>query len=96
MNIVRILFRDGTNSLIQIIYFALCSTALLFGSAAALAQQPDLIVQNVTVTPSTVVPGASVSVGFTIRNQGAGNAIATESVIRFVTSSTSCPGTNLG
>jgi hypothetical protein len=38
------------------------------------AQQPDLIVINLSVTPTTVAAGGSVTVSFTIFNQGSGTA----------------------
>ncbi|MDW8241346.1 MAG: CARDB domain-containing protein, partial [Acidobacteriota bacterium] len=41
------------------------------------ALQPDLIVQNLSVSPTTVTAGSNVTVSFTIRNQGSASAAST-------------------
>ena len=43
---------------------------------------PDLIVENVTFDPASVVAGSSFTIGFRIRNIGQGTAIATEARLR--------------
>ncbi|MBI4890753.1 MAG: hypothetical protein HY821_09030, partial [Acidobacteria bacterium] len=41
--------------------------------------KPDIIIQNLTITPSNAEPGAQVTVGYTVKNQG--NAAASSSFI---------------
>ncbi|MBI3245244.1 MAG: hypothetical protein HYZ50_01915 [Deltaproteobacteria bacterium] len=50
--------------------------------------QSDLVIQNLVVSPSSGVAGASVTASFTIRNQGSGTANASTTNIRLATSST--------
>jgi subtilase family serine protease len=48
--------------------------------------QSDLVIQNLAVTPSSGAAGASVTVSFTIRNQGSGTANASTTNIRLSSS----------
>jgi len=50
--------------------------------------QSDLIVQNLTVSPTSGQAGSNATVSFTIRNQGGGTASASTTNIRINTSST--------
>ena len=50
---------------------------------------PDLVVDTVTATPTSAAPGASVTVTFTVRNQGAGAIGTTTARIRLA------PGTTI-
>ena len=49
---------------------------------------PDLVVDTVTATPTSAVPGAGVTVTFTVRNQGAGAIPATLARIRLASGTT--------
>ena len=61
----------------------------------AAAGSPDLVVQNLTFSPTSVTAGASVQVNFTLVNQGSSTASASTAVVRINQSSTSSAGTNL-
>src|SRR5437868_4790309 len=41
---------------------------------SAAASSPDLVIQNISYSPSSVTAGGSVSVSWTLRNQGSGAA----------------------
>ena len=47
------------------------------GTVPPPAQTPDLVVEQPTVSKSTLAPGASFTLSATVKNQGAGNAAAT-------------------
>lgn len=49
---------------------------------------PDLVVDTVTATPTSAAPGASITVTFTVRNQGAGAIPATLARIRLASGTT--------
>jgi len=49
--------------------------------------QPDLIPQSETVSPNPVTAGNALTVSYTVRNQGAGNAAATNTKVRIVDAS---------
>lgn len=49
---------------------------------------PDLVVDTVTATPTSAAPGASVTVAFTVRNQGAGAIGTTTARIRLASGTT--------
>lgn len=52
-----------------------------FSAAVGVTALPDLIVQNLTVAPGSVLSGENVTVTFVVRNQGTANAGATTSGI---------------
>ncbi|NPC56658.1 CARDB domain-containing protein [Caenimonas soli] len=56
---------------------------------------PDLVVQTISFTPGTVVPGGSVQVNWTLTNQGNATAAASNTVVRINQSATSAAGGNL-
>src|SRR5215210_4447337 len=48
---------------------------------------PDLITQNLSLSPSSGVVGSSFTVSFTVKNQGTGTALASSANVRMATSS---------
>jgi hypothetical protein len=50
---------------------------------------PDLVVQSIGFSPTSVAPGGSVAVNWTLKNQGTGTANASSTEVRITTSSSS-------
>ena len=56
---------------------------------------PDLVVQNISFNPTTVVAGGNVTVNWTIANQGNTTAAISSTVLRINNSTTTAGGANL-
>lgn len=52
-----------------------------FSDAVTVTQQPDLIVQNLSISPTSTTAGSTISVSFTIRNQGSAAASTSASTV---------------
>ena len=50
------------------------------------ALEPDLVIQNLSVSPESVMAGGTATVSFAVRNQGSGSVLATTTNVRLSTS----------
>jgi uncharacterized protein (TIGR03437 family) len=64
------------------------------GGGGGGATLPDLIPQNLSLSPSSVAAGGTLTVSFTIKNQGTATAAATTTRLRLGTSGTSSSSSN--
>jgi Tol biopolymer transport system component/subtilisin-like proprotein convertase family protein len=68
-----------------------CNGSLDGGWSLTFTLQPDLVVQSIVTDPVTPVPGQTVSVTVTVKNQGAGNA-SPAFAVSFYQDRTTAPG----
>jgi hypothetical protein len=69
---------------------------LASGTLTVTGGGPDLVVQTIGFSPTSVGAGSSVAVNWTMKNQGSATANASSTVVRITSSNSTAAGSDLG